>query len=207
MENFIPLEAIQIANPCSADWDKMRGDDRTRFCQSCAKNVYNLSDMTRAQAQQLVNEKEGRLCVQFYQRADGTMLTDQCPIVLRPVRNGLRGAWKLAATGAAALVAIFASAAQSAGTNDGKISCSAQKLTLRGEMLASQTMGSPASPKPVAKSKNKAKPKVKIPPPRLRMIDRPVATTRKLMGEPTMKPQPQRMLGGPQAAPIKGEKR
>jgi hypothetical protein len=34
--------------------------------------------MTRAEAEALVAEKEGRLCVRFYRRPDGTMLTRNC---------------------------------------------------------------------------------------------------------------------------------
>lgn len=106
MDNFIPLESINIASPCSADWDAMAGDSRARFCNTCQKNVYNLSDMSRAQAQALVNEKEGKLCVQYYQRADGTMLTDDCPVPLRPVRNGALRAWKSVAAAAVAVAAL-----------------------------------------------------------------------------------------------------
>src|SRR6266542_653475 len=76
----IALENIRIASPCSADWDDMHGDERVRFCGRCEKNVYNLSSMSRSDAESLVNEKEGRLCVRFFQRADGTMLTADCPV-------------------------------------------------------------------------------------------------------------------------------
>lgn len=77
---FIALEEIRIATPCRADWSKMQGDDKSRFCGSCAKNVYNLSRMTRTEAETLVREKEGQLCVRFFQRADGTMITTDCPV-------------------------------------------------------------------------------------------------------------------------------
>lgn len=76
----IALETVEIASPCHADWDAMRGDDRSRFCPSCAKNVYNLSAMSRGEAELLLQEKEGRLCVRFFQREDGTMLTQDCPV-------------------------------------------------------------------------------------------------------------------------------
>ena len=72
---MIPLEQIKIASPCPANWDEMTGTEQVRFCLGCRKNVYNLSEMTRNEAQALVEEKEGRLCVRFYTRADGTMLT------------------------------------------------------------------------------------------------------------------------------------
>lgn len=84
---FIALEEIRVATPCRADWDKMQGDDRSRFCQSCAKNVYNLSEMTRSEAETLVREKEGQLCVRFFQRADGTVLTTDCAVGTKSSRR------------------------------------------------------------------------------------------------------------------------
>lgn len=75
-----PLDNMKIASPCSADWDSMIGNDRVRFCGQCGLNVYNLSGMSRAEAERLIIEREGRLCVRFYTRADGTVLTSDCPV-------------------------------------------------------------------------------------------------------------------------------
>ena len=83
---MIPLEQIRIASPCHANWEDMTGDGQARFCGQCQKNVYNLSEMTRAEAEALVHEKEGRLCVRFYTRADGTVLTQDCPVGLHAMR-------------------------------------------------------------------------------------------------------------------------
>jgi len=85
--NLIPLESIRVATPCKASWEKMQGDDAARFCQSCHKHVYNLSGMSRAQAEALISSKEGELCVRFYQREDGTILTDDCPVGVKLVRR------------------------------------------------------------------------------------------------------------------------
>ena len=98
---FIPLEDLRIASPCRADWDKMQGDDRVRFCQTCAKNVYNLSSMSRTEAEELIRAQEGKLCIRYYQRADGTILTDNCPVGVKIVRRPFQ--W-LAACFAALLV-------------------------------------------------------------------------------------------------------
>lgn len=84
------LTGIRIAKPCPASWAAMRGDDRVRFCDQCRLNVYNLTDMSRSEAQKLVAKREGRLCVRFYRRADGTVLTDNCPVGLRAARRQLR---------------------------------------------------------------------------------------------------------------------
>lgn len=74
------LDNIRVAAPCTADWAKMTGDARTRHCGDCNKNVYNLSEMTREEAQALLIEKEGKLCVRYYRRNDGTILTANCPV-------------------------------------------------------------------------------------------------------------------------------
>lgn len=67
----------------------MDGDERARFCRQCSKHVFNLSTMTRAQIETLVREKEGKFCGRFYRRADGTMLTADCPSRLWRMRERL----------------------------------------------------------------------------------------------------------------------
>ena len=74
------LENISVAAPCNADWAHMSGDDRTRHCGDCRKNVYNLSDMTRDEAEALIVAKEGKLCVRYFQRHDGTILLADCTV-------------------------------------------------------------------------------------------------------------------------------
>ena len=83
------IDNMHVAAPCSAEWAKMNGDERVRHCTLCRKNVYNLSAMTRAEAEALIKEKEGKLCVRFYRRADGTVLTENCPAGLRAIRRRL----------------------------------------------------------------------------------------------------------------------
>lgn len=75
-----PLKNIRVAAPCPADWNEMYGDERKRFCSECKLNVYNLSGMTRREAERLIVNAEGRLCVRFFRRADGTVLTKNCPV-------------------------------------------------------------------------------------------------------------------------------
>ena len=57
----------------------MSGDDRVRFCGDCKLNVYNLAGMTRREATELIEGNEGRLCVRFFRRKDGTFVTRDCP--------------------------------------------------------------------------------------------------------------------------------
>ena len=73
------LDHVRIAAPCKADWNQMIGDDRVRFCGQCSLNVYNLSSMTKSDAESLIARNEGRLCVKFYRRLDGSIITKDCP--------------------------------------------------------------------------------------------------------------------------------
>ena len=85
--NKIPLSQIKVASPCTASWEAMSGDDTTRFCGQCAQYVYNLSAMTADQAETLVAENEGHMCVRFYRRADGTMMSKDCPVGWRAIKR------------------------------------------------------------------------------------------------------------------------
>jgi hypothetical protein len=82
-----PLSNVKVASPCPADWNRMIGDERVRFCGQCQLNVYNLSAMTRDQAESVIAGTEGRLCVRFYRRKDGSILTQDCPVGLRAIRQ------------------------------------------------------------------------------------------------------------------------
>lgn len=81
------LDRVRVASPCPASWENMTGDDRVRFCQQCQLQVYNISEMTRGQAEALIARTEGRICARLYRRSDGTVLTKDCPVGLRAFRR------------------------------------------------------------------------------------------------------------------------
>lgn len=85
------LDRIDIASPCPADWERMRGDERVRFCGQCRQHVYDLSAMSRAEAVALLAEKEGRACVRLRRRPDGRVVSADCGERLRAARR--RGLW------------------------------------------------------------------------------------------------------------------
>jgi hypothetical protein len=61
--------------------------------------------MTKYDAEHLLRTTEGRLCVRYYQRTDGTILTKDCPVGWAKVKQRL----SLAATAAFSLfVSLFA---------------------------------------------------------------------------------------------------
>jgi len=97
------MQKIRIASPCSADWNRMSGTDCVRFCQECQLNVYNFSAMSQAEIEAIVSAKTGRLCARFYQRSDGTMLTQNCPVGFR---GALLRASRLASASLSAILAL-----------------------------------------------------------------------------------------------------
>jgi hypothetical protein len=99
VSNPFPLEQIRIASPCSANWSDMQGDEHVRFCKECHKNVYNLSSMSRPEAEALLEEVEGDSCVRLYRRVDSTVITDDCPVAVRRVRRAKEAIyWTIAST-------------------------------------------------------------------------------------------------------------
>jgi len=165
MKTLPILDNLRIASPCTADWDEMRGDERVRFCGRCEKNVYNLSSMTRGEAEALVREKEGRLCVRLYKRADGTVLTADCPVGVRRERLRQR-MWASVLSAAASVMlalGLFTGRARAdLAVKDGKKQ-PVVKVEMMGGAVAIEPrnveMGKIAPPKPQPKKK-KEKPEM-----------------------------------------------
>ncbi len=109
------LDDIEVSSPCSADWNEMAGDDRRRFCEQCSLHVYDFSALTRTEAAELVQGSKvtgERLCGRYRRRADGTVLTRDCPV-------GLRVRLRRAASRVVAMVtAVFAFIGCRSGAND-----------------------------------------------------------------------------------------
>jgi hypothetical protein len=90
MSNQSFLDSLYIASPCNANWNDMNGNERVRMCSLCSKNVYNTSDMTKTEAEGFLRKNGVSECVGFFRRSDGTIMTDDCPIALRKIRNSLK---------------------------------------------------------------------------------------------------------------------
>jgi hypothetical protein len=60
-----------IRQRCNADWEKMRGDDKHRFCEQCQRYVHNVSAMSRSERETLAAPSNMRECVFYSQRRNG----------------------------------------------------------------------------------------------------------------------------------------
>ncbi|CUI03861.1 hypothetical protein BN2497_2499 [Janthinobacterium sp. CG23_2] len=78
-----------------------------RHCGDCKKNVFDLSAMTESEAAALVaGNLKGELCVKFYRRQDGTVMTSDCGAV--PESSGRPPARSLPRLVGAAVLALSA---------------------------------------------------------------------------------------------------
>lgn len=99
------LDRIQIASPCHERWEDMTGDERTRHCASCRLDVHNIAGMSERDAEALLRSAfsdDGspveRLCARVFRRADGTILTADCPVGVETLRiRARRSAARVAA--------------------------------------------------------------------------------------------------------------
>lgn len=146
-----PLHSVSIKNPCRMDFDKMEGNERVRFCGDCKLNVYNLSGMTRQEAEELVSNREGRLCVTFVRRADGTLVTKDCQTIVGRVKDGFRFAASFIAAvlSGASLLTACSSPVQTRTTGE---YCERDPLTVTKDTKTSSTVKESSEAKePVAK--------------------------------------------------------
>ena len=126
--NLTQIDHVRIATPCPISWEQMTGDNRVRFCDHCQLNVYNLSALSRVDAEKLITSTEGRLCARLFRREDGTVLTKDCPVGLRALRRRVA---KRTAAIFAAIVSLSAIAlGQHGAAKNGKTGCTPQtKIT------------------------------------------------------------------------------
>lgn len=104
---------VEIPEPCHADWNAMRKEDRARFCFDCQTRVHDLSAMTKKEAQRFLadNAERDDVCISFLQDAQGEIQYRAAPPVV-PVARLLR---LVPAAGlAAAMAACTPGAAQEA---------------------------------------------------------------------------------------------
>lgn len=65
------FDSISVKSPCNESWDEMIGSDTIRFCSHCAKNVHDISAITRTEAERLIRQSNGNLCVRYIKNPNG----------------------------------------------------------------------------------------------------------------------------------------
>lgn len=83
----VDIQKIRVASPCHVEWESMSGDLRKRLCAQCGIDVYNINGMTSNEVRELIHNQDGRLCIRLLRRADGTVITKDCPTGVRALRK------------------------------------------------------------------------------------------------------------------------
>ena len=144
----------------------MTGDARSRHCASCDKQVFDLSEMTTREAEALLSADGPLACVRLHRRADGTVITSDCPVGSKKKR---RRRWL--AAGAAVAGSVMAAAA------------GVMTQTTQGEPCVIQPNGPPAMMGAIAVMP----PPATVTPPNAPPLA-PVIDSRPLMGGPRIAP-------------------
>lgn len=113
------INNLRIASPCPMLWSDMQHtqEEAVRFCGDCRKNVYDVSKMSAQETALLLQKSEINgvsTCMQLYRRADGKLITDDCPIGLRRIRDGFQ---KVRSLAAAFIVFLYAQSVFAQGKN------------------------------------------------------------------------------------------
>ncbi len=145
------LKTVFIAAPCEVGWDSMQGvngsalreSDAVRFCTGCSLNVFNLSNMSAKEAEELLRSRNAsgeKLCAGIYRRKDGTVMTENCPKGLRKLRDTARKTVERAAAFLATItsVSLWLPARAQTRSSDMEQGTYSQLETIRTKVEASQ---------------------------------------------------------------------
>jgi hypothetical protein len=92
----------------------MIGNDRIRFCEHCNLNVNDLSQLTPKRVRRLVTKSNGRLCIRYKKRPDGSPIIKAVPAKLHSIGRRVS---KLAAGAFTATLSLSSVGAHSAPGN------------------------------------------------------------------------------------------
>jgi hypothetical protein len=69
------LTEVPLLSPCDEPWERMRGDDRVRRCEACARDVFDVSAMSALEAElRLLNADDAVPCVRYRRDREGDVL-------------------------------------------------------------------------------------------------------------------------------------
>jgi hypothetical protein len=78
MARYVPSALLQIAKPCSENWEAMAGGSRVRHCASCGRNVINVASLTPEQIEKHIEAARHGTpmpCMRLVRFEDGALLT------------------------------------------------------------------------------------------------------------------------------------
>lgn len=136
---------LEIASPCTQDWNTMTAEGKKRFCDQCKKHVHDLSQMSEPEARAVLDAPPAEgLCVRYLYDAFGNVLFDMVDTRIVPANRLVRAKQALAKGAAMAGLALSVTACMGA----------------RQQPPPQVTMGAPPMPEPTASVAPSAAPSV-----------------------------------------------
>lgn len=141
-----PSNPLQIRTPCPKTWGELEGDGAKRFCSQCALHVHDASQLTRAEAEELVAGAHERVCMRMKLDPHGAPIFLDSP-QHEPSLAARVARWALPA--AAGLLAACQPAETVEAPPDGGLDPeSNQSTTIMGEVGEIEWLGDVAVPAP-----------------------------------------------------------
>lgn len=79
------FDAVKVSSACSSSWDAMTGSAQKKFCGECNKYVYDFSQLSRKEADAIMEASRGNLCARISRTADGKIITNE-PFPILPIK-------------------------------------------------------------------------------------------------------------------------
>jgi len=70
-----------VPKPCPEDWDQLTPTEQGHHCQTCKTKVWDISSMTRGQAEAFLARHTDHLCVSYRERSNGEIVYAPEPVV------------------------------------------------------------------------------------------------------------------------------
>lgn len=137
------IDRLTVASPCDMAWDAMEGDGAVRRCGQCHLDVHDLSAMTTAEIQALLARHGDGVCVRMYRRADGTVITDDCPVGVARLRAAAR---RSMARLVAALVLLATGLVAAATGERGRLRAATEPFVTVGDLVGAPRPTLPVTP-------------------------------------------------------------
>jgi hypothetical protein len=136
--------ALRVRTACPKSWSELAGSGATRFCSECSLHVHGAAQLTRAQAERLVAEASGRVCMRLQiDPAGAPLYRDAAAAQPRVLDRAMR--WALAA--AAGLLAACHGGDQGDPPDGEPLNAgSAQCTELMGRIAVTEKLGDVALP-------------------------------------------------------------
>jgi hypothetical protein len=77
------LKNLKVVKPCTSDWEGLSSSERTKFCNLCQKDVYNVEKMTEREVLKVLNDNGGSACLRIKRNEDGSIVYNTQNIIQR----------------------------------------------------------------------------------------------------------------------------